>query len=131
MTEQTQRHGPTPEEVTEWITGRALINPDQWSTIYGLVGWLDRQNGRSEHEITMRLLKLVEEAGEVSQAYIGTQGQNPRKGITHTRQDVADELCDVIITAAVALVSIADSNPDDILNDKIAKVAARARAVNV
>ncbi|MFD9603280.1 MazG-like family protein [Streptomyces sp. NPDC059970] len=107
-----------------------MLSSDHWTTIHGLVGWLDRQNGRGDHEITMRLLKLVEEAGEVAQAYIGTQGQNPRKGVTHTRADVADELCDVIITAAVALVSIADSSPDDILNAKLAKVAARAKAVD-
>ncbi|MTE20250.1 hypothetical protein F0L17_14255 [Streptomyces sp. TRM43335] len=94
--------------------------------MYRLVGWLDRQNGRTDHEISMRLLKLVEEAGEVAQAYIGTVGQNPRKGVTHTRQDVADELCDVIITAMVALVSIADRAPDDILAAKLAKVTRRA-----
>jgi NTP pyrophosphatase (non-canonical NTP hydrolase) len=94
--------------------------------IFRLVGWLDRQNGRSQHEISMRLLKLVEESGEVAQAYIGSVGQNPRKGVTHTRADVADELCDVIITAMVAIVSVADGNPDDILAAKLAKVAERA-----
>jgi NTP pyrophosphatase (non-canonical NTP hydrolase) len=94
--------------------------------IFRLVGWLDRQNGRSQHEISMRLLKLVEESGEVAQAYIGSVGQNPRKGVTHTSADVADELCDVIITAMVALVSVADGNPDDILAAKLAKVAKRA-----
>ncbi|KMS79581.1 hypothetical protein ACH49_12065 [Streptomyces leeuwenhoekii] len=96
--------------------------------VFRLVGWLDRQNGRSEQEISLRLLKLGEEAGEVAQAWIGTVGQNPRKGVTHTREDVADELCDVIITAMVALVSIAEGNPDDILAAKLAKVEKRAAA---
>lgn len=100
--------------------------PDPWVPIFGLVGCLDRQNGRSQQEISLRLLKLVEESGEVAQAYIGTVGQNPRKGVTHTNADVADELCDVIITAMVALVSVADGNPDDILAAKLAKVAKRA-----
>lgn len=100
--------------------------PDPWAPIFRLVGWLDRQNGRSQHEISLRLLKLVEESGEVAQAYIGSVGQNPRKGVTHTSADVADELCDVIITAMVALVSVADGNPDDILAAKLAKVAERA-----
>ncbi|WP_063856833.1 MazG-like family protein [Streptomyces cyaneogriseus] len=99
---------------------------DPWAPIVRLVGWLDRRNGRDQQEISMRLLKLVEEAGEVAQAYIGTVGQNPRKGVTHTREDVADELCDVIITAMVALVSIAEGNPDDILAAKLAKVEKRA-----
>ncbi|WP_079025016.1 MazG-like family protein [Streptomyces leeuwenhoekii] len=102
--------------------------PGPWLPVFRLVGWLDRQNGRSEQEISLRLLKLGEEAGEVAQAWIGTVGQNPRKGVTHTREDVADELCDVIITAMVALVSIAEGNPDDILAAKLAKVEKRAAA---
>jgi hypothetical protein len=34
---------------------------------------------------------------------IGATGQNPRKGTTHTWDDVQSELCDVVITALVAL----------------------------
>ncbi|MFE9398625.1 MazG-like family protein [Streptomyces flavidovirens] len=105
-----------------------MLTPDQWKTITGLVEWLDRQNGRNQHEISMRLLKLVEEAGEAAQAYIGMQGQNPRKGVTHSRADVEDELCDVIVTAAVALASITYAEPSRILDAKLAKIAARAKA---
>lgn len=121
--------GQIPERVAREIADAVLDTApqsDPWTPIYRLVGWLDRQNGRTDHEISMRLLKLVEEAGEVAQAYIGSTGQNPRKGVTHTRQDVADELCDVIITAMVALVSVADRAPDDILAEKLAKVTRRA-----
>lgn len=102
-----------------------MLNTDQWSTIRSLVDWLDDQNGRDQQEITLRLLKLSEEAGEVAQAWIGVQGQNPRKGVTHTRADVADELCDVIVTAAVALASVID-DPDGHLNAKLARIAARS-----
>ncbi|MBI0300464.1 MazG-like family protein [Streptomyces sp. PRKS01-29] len=105
------------------------MNPAQWATIHRLVDWLDRENGRSPHEVSMRLLKLVEESGEVAQAYIGMTGQNPRKGVTHTAADVADELCDVILSAAVALATIADTNAEATLNAKLTKVAARAEAV--
>lgn len=105
-----------------------MLSTDQWSTIRGLVDWLDVRNGRSDHEIAMRLMKITEEAGEVAQAYAGVHGQNPRKGITHTRADVQDELCDVIVTAAVALASIADG-PEDVLTAKLAKIANRAAAV--
>ncbi len=49
------------------------------------------------------MLKLSEEVGEVSEAVIGATGQNPRKGVTHTWEDVQAELCDVVITALVAL----------------------------
>jgi hypothetical protein len=52
---------------------------------------------------------------------------NPRKGFTHTQTDVADELCDVIVTAAVALASIVD-NPGGHLDAKLAKIAARSSA---
>ncbi|MGW0920142.1 MazG-like family protein [Streptomyces sp. NPDC002755] len=105
-----------------------MISTDQWSTIRGLVDWLDRENGRSDAEIGLRILKLSEEVGEVAQAWIGVQGQNPRKGVTHTRADVQDELCDVIVTAAVALASLVD-NPSDVLDTKLAKIAARSQAV--
>ncbi|WP_217708785.1 MazG-like family protein [Nonomuraea rhodomycinica] len=82
------------------------VQPGLWQHIGNALAWVDAANGRSDHETSMRLLKLVEEAGEVAAAYIGTVGQNPRKGVTHTRQDVADELCDVAITALVALATI-------------------------
>ncbi|WP_282790863.1 MazG-like family protein [Streptomyces sp. CC224B] len=102
-----------------------MISTDQWSTIQRLVGWLDAQNGRDDREVSLRILKLGEEVGEVAQAWIGVQGQNPRKGVTHTHVDVQDELCDVIVTAAVALASIT-GNPDYVLDQKISKTAARS-----
>ncbi|MFJ9420752.1 MazG-like family protein [Streptomyces sp. NPDC101249] len=101
---------------------------DLWPTISNLVAWLDANNGRSQTEIGLRILKLTEEVGETAQAWIGATGQNPRKGITHTRTDVADELCDVIVTAAVALASLVD-DPGSHLDTKLAKIAARSEAV--
>lgn len=99
-----------------------MLTPVQWSTIRNLVAWLDHENGRSQEEITLRLLKLSEEVGEVAQAWIGVTGQNPRKGVTHSRADVADELVDVIVTAAVALASIVDQ-PEQVLAAKVAQIA--------
>lgn len=68
-----------------------------------IVAWLNSHHNSDDHQVVQRLLKLSEEAGEVAQAYIGMTGQNPRKGVTHTATDVAGELCDVVITALVAL----------------------------
>jgi NTP pyrophosphatase (non-canonical NTP hydrolase) len=85
---------------------------------------LDTRNGTGSHEVAMRLLKVVEEAGEASAAYLGTVGQNPRKGVTHDRHDVADELCDVIIAAAVALHSFT-STPNAVLEAKLHAAARR------
>ncbi|MET9445048.1 MazG-like family protein [Streptomyces sp. NPDC006610] len=103
-----------------------MISTEQWATIRGLVAWLDSENGRSDTEIGLRILKLTEEAGEVAQAWIGAVGQNPRKGVTHSRHDVADELCDVIVTAAVALASIV-RDPAEHLDTKLATIAGRPR----
>ncbi|WP_102926933.1 MazG-like family protein [Streptomyces noursei] len=75
-----------------------------WDTIAALVGWLDRESALpAEQERLLRILKLSEEAGEVAQAVIGAVGQNPRKGHSHSWEDVHAELCDVIVTAMVAL----------------------------
>ncbi|MFE9777728.1 MazG-like family protein [Streptomyces sp. NPDC005775] len=105
-----------------------VIAPDQWATIHQLVDWIDSANGRTPHEVAMRILKVTEEAGEAASAYIGMTGQNPRKGVTHSREEVADELCDVILAAAVALVSVTDGTAEAALTGKLAKVAARAAA---
>jgi len=68
--------------------------------------WIDEANGGAlsrDADDAMRILKLTEEAGEVAQAYIGYTGQNPRKGFTHTQEDLLNELADVAITALCAI----------------------------
>ncbi|MFJ6831426.1 MazG-like family protein [Streptomyces sp. NPDC091209] len=86
-----------------------------WTHVRTVVAWLDATNGTNAHETGMRLLKVTEETGEVAQAYIGMQGQNPRKGFTHSPGDVATELCDVILAAMVALHEF-DDDPAALLN---------------
>ncbi|MFJ8212913.1 MazG-like family protein [Streptomyces sp. NPDC096033] len=51
----------------------------------------------------LQVLKIGEEFGEAAQAVIGATGSNPRKGRSHSWEDVHDEVCDVIITGMVAL----------------------------
>ncbi|MFG2144153.1 MazG-like family protein [Streptomyces sp. NPDC048696] len=78
-----------------------------WDTIDGIVDWLDRESPAPEETARMmRILKLQEEVGEAAQAVIGAVGYNPRKGQSHTWDDVEKELCDVILTAMVALRTI-------------------------
>jgi NTP pyrophosphatase (non-canonical NTP hydrolase) len=78
--------------------------PDLWSSVDALWTWLDANRAHGGQEgLLLRMLKLSEEVGEVAQAVIGATGQNPRKGVTHTWDDVQGELCDVVITALVAL----------------------------
>ncbi|WP_338778078.1 MazG-like family protein [Streptomyces sp. DG1A-41] len=78
--------------------------PELWATIDTLWEWLDSHRPIEGREgMLLRILKLSEEVGEVAEAVIGATGQNPRKGVTHTWDDVQSELCDVVITALVAL----------------------------
>ncbi|HET6356256.1 MAG TPA: MazG-like family protein [Streptomyces sp.] len=75
-----------------------------WDTVDDLHTWLEAESDLPpQQETLLRMLKLTEEVGEVAQAVVGATGQNPRKGITHSWHDVESELCDVIITAMVAL----------------------------
>lgn len=68
------------------------------------VGQLHAHHGDVPAEV--RLLKLTEEVGEVGEAFIGMHGLNARKGVCRTRDDLLDELADVIITAAVAMSGV-------------------------
>jgi NTP pyrophosphatase (non-canonical NTP hydrolase) len=85
-------------------TGR---DHDTWTTIDELHDWLEAETGiPPEQDLLLRMLKLSEEVGEVAEAVIGATGQNPRKGVSHSWQDVQSELCDVIVTAMVALTTL-------------------------
>lgn len=94
--------------------------------------WIDAGNQHRDPEaITWgRIAKITEEAGEVVAAYIGATGQNPRKGTTHTIDDVRKELLDVAITALAAIEHL-DNHQGNALRDlnlAIIHVSDRARA---
>ncbi|GGY15717.1 MazG-like family protein [Streptomyces djakartensis] len=75
-----------------------------WTTIARLVSRLEEHSTLPrEQRILLQLLKIQEEAGEVAEAVIGAMGQNPRKGYSHTWDEVEAEVCDVIVTGMVAL----------------------------
>lgn len=97
------------------------MNRDTWEAVERATRWLDSHHRPDDTEITMRLLKVTEEAGEAAQAWIGANGRNPRKGITHDREDVAAELADVVVSALVAINSLG--------LDPAAALAAKARAL--
>ncbi|MEV7214106.1 MazG-like family protein [Kitasatospora cineracea] len=73
----------------------------------------------------LRILKITEEAGEVAQAVTGTLGGNPRKGRSHTWQDVQSELADVIVTAMVALHSVSGDG-EAVLAERLRELTERA-----
>lgn len=65
---------------------------------------IDRGNAHRDPEAVTwgRIAKLSEETGEVVEAFIGATGQNPRKGVFKTMEDVKQELLDVAVTALAA-----------------------------
>jgi NTP pyrophosphatase (non-canonical NTP hydrolase) len=95
----------------------------------------DRVQRLHEHHgdvpLEIRLLKLTEEVGEAAEAFIGMRRLNSRKGLCCTREDLLDELADVIITAAVAMSAVVDGGADEAagyLERRLEVVTARAVA---
>ncbi|MEU1850636.1 MazG-like family protein [Streptomyces sp. NPDC019990] len=86
---------------------------DTWTTIARLATRLEEHSALPrEQRILLQLLKIQEEAGEVAEAVIGAMGQNPRKGHSHTWDEVEAEICDVIVTGMVALMRMNPEAPD-------------------
>ena len=82
------------------------MDDEIWAAARRWRAFLDEQNGSDPLELTCRIMKITEEAGEAAQAWIGLLGQNPRKGVTHDTADVVGELADVVFTAMVAIASL-------------------------
>ncbi|MGP3966623.1 MazG-like family protein [Streptomyces sp. 6N223] len=81
---------------------------DIWDPIERLAARLEDHHSDLpvEQRRLFQILKITEEAGEVAEAVFGATGRNPRKGRTHTWEDVESEVCDVIITAMVTLARL-------------------------
>ncbi|MFT3888524.1 MAG: MazG-like family protein [Arachnia sp.] len=104
-------------------------------SIVRLSQWIDEGNaGRPpEAETWARVAKVAEEAGEVIAAQIGATGQNPRKGVSHSVDDVEEELLDVAVTALAAVEHLRghDGRALELLADKVARIIARARTASI
>lgn len=82
---------------------------ENWHDIALITNWLNEGATLPyAQESACRVMKCFEEAGEACTAYIGYTGQNPRKGFTHTKQQLLDELADVAITALCAIQFFTD-----------------------
>lgn len=64
-----------------------------------------------------RVAKTAEEVGEAISAYIGTTGQNRRKGYSNKWEHLYEELADVVLTGVYALHHFLD---DDVVREVIA-----------
>lgn len=114
------------DEAKEWIEvhGHQQEIRDMFLDIRRITYWLTGDNAGTNEEISLRILKIGEELGEAIQAWIGVTGQNPRKGVTHKREDVVTELMDVAITAFVAVQCM--GYPSESMFDKrLAEIVAR------
>lgn len=99
---------------------------DTWQTIARLAGRLeDHSDLPREQRVLLQLLKIQEEAGEVAEAVIGAMGQNPRKGHSHTWDDVESEVCDVIVTGMVALMRMNPDGAEAVLAQHMQRIADR------
>jgi NTP pyrophosphatase (non-canonical NTP hydrolase) len=99
---------------------------DAWGIIAEIVRWLDDSSALPpDTEKLLRIMKITEEAGEVTQAVTGTLGQNPRKGVTSNWEDVQAELCDVIFAAMVALATLTP-HARETFSSHLARVAGRS-----
>lgn len=73
-----------------------------------------------------QIIRVMEEGGEVAQAWIGFIGANPRKGVTHRAVDVADELADLAMTALLGIVMLG-FDPFDAMTKQQEKAEGRLR----
>ncbi|MBW5486045.1 MazG-like family protein [Streptomyces bambusae] len=78
-----------------------------WKTVTALADRFDEADTARgmppEESHVLQVLKIGEEFGEAAQAVIGVKGTNPRKGTSHSWEDVHAEVADVVITGMVAL----------------------------
>ncbi|WP_019061655.1 MazG-like family protein [Streptomyces prunicolor] len=96
-----------------------------WDTIARLAARFEEHSTLPvEQRRLLQVLKIQEEAGEVAEAVIGATGQNPRKGVSHSWQDVEAEVCDVIVTGMVTLARL---NPEAaaVFDHHMKRIAAR------
>ncbi|MDX2562678.1 hypothetical protein DEJ45_19685 [Streptomyces venezuelae] len=96
-----------------------------WDGVRKLRGWLDEKDQAAAGDVRLlRVLKIGEEFGEAAEAITGALGANPRKGNSHTWEDVAKELCDVIVTAQVALLTI-NPEAEKVLDARVQRLLER------
>jgi hypothetical protein len=104
------------------------------AALVALSQWIDAGNaGRDPEALHLhRVIKVGEEAGEVVSALIGWTGANPRKGQTHTLDELVGELLDVAVTALGAIEHLTghEGTALDLLDRKIVRVAERAGVIS-
>jgi hypothetical protein len=86
--------------------------------------------GTPNRVAALRSVDLGATCGRLAQAVIGETGQNPRKGRTHTVDDVIDALAEVVI-AAVMLLPALGVDPEETIRESVARIDARLDEMGV
>ncbi|MEU9125247.1 MazG-like family protein [Streptomyces sp. NPDC048506] len=117
------------QQVTPPSVGPGPVEEDIWETVVRLARRFDAHDDAcgldQAQQWTLQVLKIAEETGEASQAVIGARGTNPRKGESHTWQDVHAEVADVVITGMVALARMRPDDAEQYLRDQLAAKAGK------
>ncbi len=116
--------------LSDWIDGSNL-HRDPEAITWGRLAKLQEEAGEAADELLLlavRKLGLDSAAGRVVSAFIGATGQNPRKGVTHTTDDVVKELLDVAVTALGAVEHLVgnDGSSMDRLAEFVGRLVVRA-----
>lgn len=101
------------------------MDAETWEQISRIRRWLDDEAGAGAEDVRLlRVLKISEEVGEVAEALHGALGANPRKGVSHTWDDVRKELVDVAVTTFVALATLS-AEPAEVFGKRLQEIVAR------
>lgn len=106
------------------------MDANTWDRISRIRQWLDEeteQAGEGDRRL-LRVLKIGEEYGEVAEALHGALAANPRKGSSHTWDDVRKELCDVAVTTFVALATLTEE-PEKLFEVRLGQLVDRIAPV--
>jgi hypothetical protein len=79
-----------------------------WQIVESVDRWLDEEVSQEYRDQPLaqdwaRVAKVIEELGETIDAMIGFTGQNPRKGVVYSKEDMLYEIADTALTAIFAL----------------------------
>lgn len=111
-----------------------IFNTLDASYIIDIDKWLDDKVSQEYKDQPLaqdwaRVAKTVEEAGEAVNALIAWTGQNPRKGICGTKEELLNELADVAFAAIFAIQHFTKnySRTDMILQLKLKSIYDRVQ----
>lgn len=95
---------------------KLVVDPDAVEHIVSVLDANDAIRGlHPESVLAYRILQIAEETGEACKAFVGMVGHDPLKGVCSTLDDVTSELCNVVLTAIVALATAEPERWPDIL----------------